>query len=58
MVDTVAKGMVAAGGVQLIAETPHTGIPIIEVGKFIIQAAIGVATIISIFKKKKEQPNP
>lgn len=45
-------------GIQLAATAPTDGVPILEIGKLLVQVAIGVATIWKMFKKDKPQDPP
>lgn len=52
------KALIGTGGilaVQGVSQVPADGVPILEIGKFLIQVAIGVATIWKMFKKPKAE---
>lgn len=51
------SGMFGVTAVQGIAMIPTDGIPITEIIKVVIQAAIGVATVVHMFKKPKNPSN-
>ena len=46
----MAIGAAGIGGVQLLAT-----LPIQEIGQLVIQIAIGIATLVKLLRRKKEQ---
>lgn len=54
MVRTMLTSSLGITAVQAVAEIPNTN-QSIEIGKLLVQIIIGIATIIKLWKKKKEQ---
>jgi len=57
-VSNVITGTASIGGIEMVEQViPDTGNQTIDIVKLLIQLAIGVATLIKLFKKKTPTTN-